>query len=150
MEYLLPIFIVAVIALAIYLKIADVMKLRNMTPEQKEAEMVRRRANAEREAQLNQQVFQNLKDANKTSQENQARNNYAKEYGEINSAMMCPHCQTKGKVRTKHITQKKGISGSKAAAAVVTGGVSILAVGLARKEGATQAHCDNCKNTWLF
>jgi len=72
------------------------------------------------------------------------------QYGPINPAMMCPHCQTKGQIRTKHTKQKKGISGSKATAALLTGGLSILAVGLSRKEGATQAHCGKCNNTWLF
>jgi hypothetical protein len=72
------------------------------------------------------------------------------EYGLINKTMMCPHCQTNGKIRTKHITQKKGISGGKAVATILTGGLSLIAVGLSRKEGATQAHCDNCNNTWLF
>ena len=72
------------------------------------------------------------------------------EYGVINTEMMCPHCQTKGKIRTKHINHKKGVSGGKATAAVLTGGLSLIAVGLSRKEEVTQAHCDNCKNTWLF
>ncbi|MEQ1560656.1 MAG: hypothetical protein ABL933_17175 [Methyloglobulus sp.] len=72
------------------------------------------------------------------------------EYGLINKTMMCPHCQTNGKIRTKHITQKKGISGGKAVATILTGGLSLIAVGLSRKEEATQAHCDNCNNTWLF
>lgn len=83
-----------------------------------------------------------LAEANQRNQEIQ--------YGSINAAMMCPHCQTNGKIRTKHITQKKGISGGKAVATVLTGGLSLIAVGLSRKEGATQAHCDNCNNTWLF
>lgn len=71
-------------------------------------------------------------------------------YGKINSAMVCPHCQCVGKIRTKEVKQKKGVSGGKAAAAVLTAGVSLLAVGLSREEGATQAHCDNCNNTWFF
>ncbi|EKD66970.1 MAG: hypothetical protein ACD_48C00651G0002 [uncultured bacterium] len=71
-------------------------------------------------------------------------------YGSINPAMVCPQCQTTGKIRTKHITQKKGVSGGKAVAAIVTLGWSMLAVGLSRKEGTTQAHCDNCNNTWVF
>lgn|GEM_PF-2907467 len=72
------------------------------------------------------------------------------EYGRINLAMVCPHCQSVGKIRTKEVKQKKGVSGGKATAAVLTAGVSLLAVGLSRKEGATQAHCDNCNNTWFF
>ncbi len=150
MEIFFGLAIIVPIVLAIYLKVVDVMKLRRMTPDQKDAEMVRRRASAEWEAQRNQQVFQNLTQANKTGRENQAKREYEKQYGEVNAAMVCPHCQTKGKVETKHITQKKGISESKAAAAVVTGGLSVLAVGLSRKEGATQAHCGSCGNTWSF
>ena len=59
-------------------------------------------------------------------------------------------CQTSGQVRTKDIKQKKGISGGKATAALLTGGVSMLATGLSRKEGCTQAHCVNCDSTWVF
>lgn len=76
--------------------------------------------------------------------------NLQREYGGINTAMVCPHCQSIGKIRTKEVKQKKGVSGGKATAAVLTGGLSLLAVGLSRKEGATQAHCDNCHNTWFF
>ena len=72
------------------------------------------------------------------------------EYGVTNTAMYCPHCDAVGKIRTKNVKQKKGVSGGKATAAVLTGGLSLLAVGLSRKEGATQAHCDNCNNTWFF
>ncbi len=71
-------------------------------------------------------------------------------YGGINAEMICPHCQTKGKTRTKHITQKKGVSGAKATGAVLTGGLSLLATGLSRKEDATQAYCENCNSTWSF
>jgi hypothetical protein len=71
-------------------------------------------------------------------------------YGAINPVMVCPHCQAVGRIRTKDVKQKKGVSGGKATAAVLTAGVSLLAVGLSRKETATQAHCDNCQNTWFF
>jgi hypothetical protein len=71
-------------------------------------------------------------------------------FGFKNSSMLCTHCQTKGKVRTKSVTNKKGISGGKATAALLTGGVSLLATGLSRKEHGTQARCDECKNTWTF
>ncbi len=52
--------------------------------------------------------------------------------GELNRAMVCPHCQTRGSVYTKAVTQKKGVSGGKATAALLTGGVSLLATGLSR------------------
>jgi hypothetical protein len=72
------------------------------------------------------------------------------QFGKLNAAMKCPHCEKVGKVRTKGTLHKKGISGGKATAAVLTGGVSILATGLSRKESGTQAHCENCSNTWVF
>ena len=73
-----------------------------------------------------------------------------REYGPINPSMVCPHCQTKGNIRTKSVKQKKGISGGKAVGAILTVGFSLLAVGLSRKEKMTQAHCDNCNSTWYF
>ena len=38
------------------------------------------------------------------------------QYGQVNPQMICPHCQSRGKVRTKRVTQKRGISDGKAAA----------------------------------
>jgi len=72
------------------------------------------------------------------------------DFGPIKSKLLCPHCQTTGQVRTKPIEQKKGVSGGKATAAVLTGGVSLLATGLSRTEAHTQAHCMNCESTWVF
>lgn len=71
-------------------------------------------------------------------------------FGSLNPHMNCPHCNTSGNIRTKPITQKKGISGGKAVAGLLTGGVSLLAIGLSRKEDLTQAHCQKCNNTWQF
>jgi hypothetical protein len=71
-------------------------------------------------------------------------------YGPVNNAMICPHCQTKGKIRTKAVNRKKGISGGKVAAAVLLSPLTLLATGLSRKEQATQAHCDGCNSTWDF
>jgi hypothetical protein len=34
------------------------------------------------------------------------------EYGSLNSAMICPHCKAKGKIRTKGVVEKKGASGA--------------------------------------
>ena len=64
--------------------------------------------------------------------------------------MICPHCQAKGNVTTERVKVKKGVSGEKATAAVLTGGVSILATGLSRKEELTKAYCRNCGNVWHF
>ncbi|MGA3318647.1 MAG: hypothetical protein ABSC64_19700 [Candidatus Korobacteraceae bacterium] len=70
--------------------------------------------------------------------------------GRLNPELFCPHCQSKGFVRDKWVTQKAGISGGKATAAVLTGGLSLLAVGLSRKQQLTQAHCEKCGSTWVF
>jgi len=71
-------------------------------------------------------------------------------WGGVRPAMICPHCQTKGAVRTMRVRRKRGISGGKATGALLTGGLSLLATGLSRKETLTQAHCDTCNSTWDF
>jgi hypothetical protein len=64
--------------------------------------------------------------------------------------MMCPHCQVRGSVRTEQTKQKAGISGGKATGAILTGGVSLFATGLSRKQRVTVAHCSNCGATWTL
>lgn len=64
--------------------------------------------------------------------------------------ILCPNCNTRGSVQTEIIDQKKGISGGKATAAVLTGGISVIATGLSRKERCTKAYCTKCKSTWIF
>jgi hypothetical protein len=49
------------------------------------------------------------------------------QYGALNPAMICPHCQCKGSVRVKRVQEKAGVSGGKATAALLTGGLSLLA-----------------------
>lgn len=74
----------------------------------------------------------------------------ARKYGAVRLQIVCPHCQERGHVRCKAITSKKGVSGGKATGALLTGGVSMLATGLSRKEAATEAYCENCQSTWHF
>jgi transcription elongation factor Elf1 len=62
--------------------------------------------------------------------------------------MVCPHCQTRGSVTSEQIKAKKGISGGKATAAIMTVGLSVAATGLARKEKVTQLTCSNCGMRW--
>jgi hypothetical protein len=71
-------------------------------------------------------------------------------HGEINAKLKCPHCDETGQVRTKPAKVKAGISGGKAAGALLTGGVSMLATGLSRKVSVTQCRCDNCSSVWTF
>lgn len=68
----------------------------------------------------------------------------------MSKEMICPHCHTKGSVRTRSVKRKAGISGGKATAALLTGGFSILATGLSRKNKVTEARCTNCKAKWTF
>ncbi len=72
------------------------------------------------------------------------------EHGQRNAAIVCPHCQRQGSVRTKQAGMGRGISGAKATGALITEGLSVLATGLSRKEHLTPAHCDNCGSTWHF
>jgi hypothetical protein len=72
------------------------------------------------------------------------------DWGPVNRVMICPHCQSKGQVRTKNVARKKGVSGSKATAAILTGGLSLLFTGLSQEDNQTEAHCCNCNNTWEF
>lgn len=71
-------------------------------------------------------------------------------FGSINGALVCPHCQQRGHVRTMAVKRKAGISGAKATGALLTGGVSVLATGLSRKQSVTQARCDACTSIWAF
>lgn len=64
------------------------------------------------------------------------------------AALFCPHCQTRGSVQTRRVTQKKGISGGKATGAVLTAGFSLLLYGLSRKEKVTEMRCLNCGTVW--
>jgi hypothetical protein len=64
--------------------------------------------------------------------------------------IVCPQCQERGFVTTASVTEKTGIHGGKATAAILTGGVSMLATGLSNELGKTQATCSNCGSTWRF
>jgi hypothetical protein len=97
-----------------------------------------------------QKANEELKRRNTLPPEEKAKEDAERDFGSVNPAMICPHCQTQGKIRTKPVERKTGISGGKATAAVLTGGVSVLATGLSQKEGLTQAHCEGCNNTWSF
>jgi len=62
--------------------------------------------------------------------------------------LVCPHCRVRGNVRTIRVKAKRGISGGKATAAVLTFGLSIGATGLSRKQMVTRAKCGNCGVDW--
>ena len=62
--------------------------------------------------------------------------------------IICPYCQTKGDVKAKRIEQKAGVSGAKATGAILTGGLSLFATGLSRKQEVIKHKCFNCKAEW--
>ncbi len=64
------------------------------------------------------------------------------------AAIVCPHCHVQGHVSTQPVKVKRGISGGKAAGALLTAGVSVLATGLSWKEAVTECSCGNCGITW--
>jgi hypothetical protein len=66
-----------------------------------------------------------------------------------NPNLICPHCQVGGHVTTVQKDVKRGISGGKATAGLLTGGVSLLATGLSRKQNVTACSCKNCGMEWL-
>lgn len=67
---------------------------------------------------------------------------------ERDAKIRCPHCGEVGKVTTQPNRVKRGVSGGKATGAVLTGGVSILATGLSRKQTVTELRCKNCGMKW--
>lgn len=75
---------------------------------------------------------------------------FVKGQTEADKQIVCPQCQTRGHVVTRQAKVKRGISGGKAAGAVLTAGISVIATGLSRKNAVTEAHCSNCKTVWQF
>lgn len=68
----------------------------------------------------------------------------------LRTAVICPHCGNRGGVAAKRAKTKRGISGAKATGALLTGGLSLLATGLSRKEWVTDAKCKTCGSQWQF
>lgn len=58
--------------------------------------------------------------------------------------VVCPYCRTSGHVYVNRELQKTGFSTAKTTFGVLTGGLSLLATGLAKKGIITTAHCRNC------
>jgi uncharacterized protein YbaR (Trm112 family) len=63
--------------------------------------------------------------------------------------LVCPHCGVKGKIHVKPTTQKRGIDGGKATAAVFTCGLSMLLTGLSKMERANKLYCESCEMSWV-
>src|SRR4051795_7895960 len=63
--------------------------------------------------------------------------------------IVCPHCGHVGTVGTQKTKVKQGISGGKATGAILTGGISLLATGLSRKQAGQKMTCGNCRVAWF-
>lgn len=64
------------------------------------------------------------------------------------AALVCPHCQTTGRVSKRSKRVKRGISGGKATGAILTGGLSLLGTGLSRRVQVTEMRCAACGTNW--
>ena len=130
-------FLILIIIFALFatvLAIAEIIKRLKMTPEERKAYKEEIKASKEKIAYTKESP-KSLMDI---------------DFGIINPEIICPHCQKKGSVRIKNVIRKKGISGAKATGALLTGGISLLATGLSRKVGETQAYCERCQSIWFF
>lgn len=67
---------------------------------------------------------------------------------EQQAQIVCQHCRVTGKIQSRMTSVKRGVSGGKLAAALLTGGLSLLFVGLSRDEMVRQMSCQNCGMTW--
>jgi hypothetical protein len=130
-------------ALTVFLIIRKLIINSKMTPEEK---VKVKKVKAEKKAAIEADRIKSHETYLRSIEQQSVINNYGNIYPEI----ICPHCQKKGYVHVKQVTNKKGVSGGKATAALLTGGISLLATGLSRKEQGSQAHCDNCSMTWSF
>ncbi len=59
------------------------------------------------------------------------------QFGDVNPNLVCPHCQTKGKVRSK---ASEEITSTKV--------VPVVGNTIKARKKVTQMHCDNCGTTW--
>lgn len=62
--------------------------------------------------------------------------------------VFCPYCHEQGGITTYRGKARKGISGGKATAAIMTLGLSLVVAGLSRKESTTLAYCGWCRMEW--
>lgn len=67
---------------------------------------------------------------------------------EAQARIVCQFCHEAGHVTATLKQKKHGVSGGKATAALLTGGVSLVAVGLSRKGMVTRLTCGNCSMSW--
>lgn len=62
--------------------------------------------------------------------------------------VVCPHCHERGHVTAKVVTRGKGVSGGKATAGLLTGGLSLPFAGLSKNQEVKRLTCGNCHMSW--
>lgn len=67
---------------------------------------------------------------------------------EAQKLIICSYCHQAGGVTVRNIQQKQGVSGGKATSALLTGGASLLAVGLSKKGMVNELTCSRCQMKW--
>jgi hypothetical protein len=99
--------------------------------------------NAEKESlkKLSPEELSNYKETKaaitKVQSEAVARYSAISQYGIEKPSLICPHCQTKGKVRSK---ASEEITSTKV--------IPIIGNNIKARKNVTQMHCDNCETTW--
>lgn len=62
--------------------------------------------------------------------------------------ILCQHCGERGHVTVRVVSRGKGISGGKATAGLMTGGLSLPFAGLSKNQTVRNLTCGNCSMTW--
>ncbi|HLR83394.1 MAG TPA: hypothetical protein VK059_00510 [Nocardioidaceae bacterium] len=62
--------------------------------------------------------------------------------------IICEHCGERGQVTVRVVTRGKGISGGKATAGLMTGGLSLPLAGLSKNQQVRHLTCGNCGMAW--
>ena len=70
-------------------------------------------------------------------------------YGPRAPDLVCPRCGAEDRTHARPFVQAGEFSGWKLAAAVFTGGLSLLAVGVHRHATRRRARCAACLNAWI-
>lgn len=64
------------------------------------------------------------------------------------SQLVCPHCQTKGKIKTQRVKRAKRKTATRMLFGAATFGGSLAATGVSKKATVTACHCRNCGMQW--
>jgi hypothetical protein len=69
-------------------------------------------------------------------------------WGPLDESLQCPKCGEAGGVHTRTVHRKAGLSNGKVMAAMLTGGLALLMVGMHKHIEGRESHCMRCEATW--